>query len=107
MSAVVPFVSLSSASKNAALPAAKASSAVKTLIRRRPDPTQGRALETLGHAIDYLADMRLWDEHSLPGDAAAMRILMGCSRSVFRDCAEVVPVRQRLLHWLGRAQENA
>ncbi len=70
-------------------------------LRRRPNHQQGHALQLLAHAIEYLADMRLWDEQRLPGDAEAMRLLMQCSRAVFQECAEVVPVRTRLMRWFS------
>ena len=67
-------------------------------VRRRPTPEQGRALEMLGHAIEYLIDSELRYSDAVPsknaGDAA--RILMALSREVFAECAEVVPVARRL-----------
>ncbi|MGI4758017.1 MAG: hypothetical protein ACRYGF_14340 [Janthinobacterium lividum] len=64
--------------------------------RRRTSPEQGRALETLGHAIEYLVDSRLFDQWESPSDAEAVHLLMACSRSVFADCEEVCPWHQRV-----------
>ena len=67
-----------------------------TPIRKRTTPQQGHALETLGHAIEYLVDSRLFDQWESPADAAAVHLLMGCSRAVFADCEEVHPWHQRV-----------
>lgn len=65
-------------------------------VRRRTTPQQGRALEILGHAIEYLVDSRLFDQWQTPADAAAVHLLMERSRAVFADCAEIVPWHQRV-----------
>jgi|GEM_PF-6507001 len=57
---------------------------------RRVDPEQGRALEMLGHAIEYLVDSRLYDTRETPADADAVQVLMSCSREVFAECEVVV-----------------
>lgn len=70
--------------------------------RRQPTMEQGRALEKLGHAIEYLIDSRLYAPSSLPSEAneKASQILMRLSREVFAECAEVVPAGLRIRHWL-------
>ncbi len=73
-----------------------------TPIRRRTSPQQGRALEVLGHAIEYLVDSRLFDQWETPADAAAVHLLMERSRTVFNDCAELVPWHQRVQQALTR-----
>jgi hypothetical protein len=67
-------------------------------VRRRPDRYQGRALEALGHAIEYLVDSDLRSGAETPSKAVgdASQILMGLSRKVFTECAEVVPLSQRI-----------
>jgi hypothetical protein len=71
------------------------------MVRRRPTMTQGRALETLGHAIEYLVDSRLDLEAGASNtDDKASQILMRLSREVFAECREVVPVRRRIKHSL-------
>ena len=67
-------------------------------IRRRPTMQQGRALETLGHAIEYLIDSQLHRTTAAvaPADIAANQLLMRLSREVFAECREIVPTRQRL-----------
>jgi hypothetical protein len=81
-------------------------------VRRRPTKTQGRSLEILGHAIEYLVDSRLHlvADASLRDDAKAREILMRLSREVFAECGEVVPARRRLkqrLHHLFAGHPTA
>jgi hypothetical protein len=73
-------------------------------VRRRPDPYQGRALEKLGHAIEYLVDSRMaWnDRRTTRADAEAVDMLMGLSRCVFSECEEILPVSQRIKGWMMR-----
>jgi hypothetical protein len=67
-------------------------------ILRRPSKQQGRALETLGHAIEYLVDSQLHrtTPAAAPPDTAASQLLMRLSREVFAECREIVPVRRKL-----------
>ena len=76
-------------------------------IRRRTSPQQGRALEVLGHAIEYLVDSRLFDQWETPSDAAAVHLLMERSQAVFADCAEVVPWHQRVQQSLAKKLHHA
>ncbi len=67
---------------------------VGNAVRRRPSPSQGRGLEVLGHAIEYLVDSRM--RRGVAATAAeleAERRLMDLSRAVFAECPEVAPVR--------------
>ncbi len=79
------------------------SAAPKQVIRRRPSPFQGRALEKLGHAVEYLVDSRmaLIGEPATKADTEAVDILMRLSRCVFSECEEIVPVGRRLKAWLA------
>ena len=73
-------------------------------IRRRLGREQGRALERLGHAVEYLIDSRMFLTQ-VPYTAAeeeAVQILMALNRLVFESCPEVVPMRQRVLNRLRR-----
>lgn len=63
---------------------------------RRPSPTQGRALEILNHAIEYLVDSRLDETWDTPADAEAVHTLMACSRAVFMECEVILNWQQRL-----------
>jgi phosphoribosyl 1,2-cyclic phosphodiesterase len=71
---------------------------VGNVIRRRPTLQQGRSLETLGHAIEYLIDSQVYDETLAwsKNHADATQILMRLSREVFAECRQIVPMRERL-----------
>jgi hypothetical protein len=74
-----------------------------THMRRRGSLAQGRALESLGHAVEYLMDSDLFQRSSAAStdNQAAIQILKGLSRAVFLECPEVVPLRRRLGRWSG------
>jgi hypothetical protein len=73
--------------------------------RRRGSFAQGRALETLAHAIEYLSDSRMFDEgESVPAGRAeteAIRIMTRASRAVFEECPETIPLHRRVGRWLS------
>jgi len=57
--------------------------------RRRISPQAGRALETLGHAIEYLADEFVFQGGSLSAGNAqveAIQMLMALNRQVYFEC---------------------
>jgi hypothetical protein len=79
----------------------------RPFVRRRLSPEGGRALEILGHAIEYLADEYandLADKGPL-GSAdprvAAIQILKGLNRTIYRSGTEVEPAFGRVKRWLG------
>ena len=74
----------------------------KDAVRRRPTPQQGRALEILGHAVEYLVDSRLHLHRGVAqsSDELAVQLLMRLNREVFADCPQIVPVHLRLRRWL-------
>ncbi len=66
-------------------------------VIRRPSPQQGRALEIVGHAIEYLIDSYGGSRaDSDAGDHEAIKMLMKLSISIFQECNEVVPLRQKI-----------
>jgi hypothetical protein len=69
---------------------------------RRGNREQGKALEALSHALEYLVDSRMFliDEPSSPADAEAVQILARLSRKVFSECGKVEPFRTRLRKWM-------
>jgi hypothetical protein len=71
------------------------------LNRRRSTREQGRALEILGHAVEYLVDSRLRLVPGTHSDELAVQMLMRLNREVFAECAEVVSLKLRLRGWLG------
>ncbi len=79
----------------------------RPFVRRRLSPERGRALEMLGHAIEYLADEYandLSDKGPL-GNAdprvAAIQLLKRLSRATYYSGTEVEPVLGRMKRWLG------
>jgi hypothetical protein len=81
-----------------------------TLRRRRISPRAGRALEILGHAIDYLIDENVYaaDSRSIPigrsgqmGQMEAVQLLMKINRQIYLDCPEVPSVWERWRSLLG------
>jgi hypothetical protein len=73
-------------------------------LRRRPSMSQGRALEKLGRAIEYLYDSQVYQNCGdlTPSDIQAVQILMRLSREVYVECREVVPIRRGLKLWLHK-----
>ena len=66
--------------------------------QRRIDPQAGRALELLGHAIEYLADEFVHQGGQMKsGDAQveAMQLLMALNRQVYLDCPVVPTLAER------------
>lgn len=80
---------------------ARAKNTAPRVIRRRPNLEQGRALEILGHAVEYLVDSRMYamKETAGQGDVDAVQILSRCSREVFSTCSEIVPIHKRFKQW--------
>jgi hypothetical protein len=73
-------------------------------VRRRGSFDQGRALEILGHAIEYLSDSRMFSAGDATGreqaEAEAIQIMTRASRAVFMECPEAVPLHRRVGRWL-------
>ena len=78
-------------------------------VSRRPDRESGRALECLGHAIEYLIDSGHDQSEEGADDArlGSLAILKSASRDVFAKCPEVVPFRRRMLTWFKAAESAA
>jgi hypothetical protein len=76
--------------------------------RRRIAPEAGRALEMLGHAIEYLADefaleCRNRGESVARGkhpQVTAIELLMTSNREVYFNCPTVATLGDRLRSWL-------
>lgn len=66
--------------------------------RRRIPESAGRALEKLGHAIEYLADEAVyegWTPESDHGRTDAIRILKSANRQIYYSCPVVPTLRER------------
>ena len=72
--------------------------------RRRIDRNAGRALEVLGHAIEYLTDEFVHEGGSLfsnCGELEAVQILMALNREIYYECPVVPSLGERVLALLG------
>ena len=86
----------------------QARSEVRVQRRRNVSPEVGRAIEMLGHAIEYLADefsleCMTRQEPILPGThprVIAIEILKTCNRVVYLSCPEAPTLVERLRGWL-------
>jgi hypothetical protein len=72
--------------------------------RRRISPQAGHALETLGHAIEYLSDEFVHAGGNLSAHNAqveAVQLLMAANREIYFACPEIPSMSERwrtLLH---------
>jgi hypothetical protein len=86
--------------------AALGSAQPRPFVRRRLSPEGGRALEILGHAIEYLADEYandLADKGRLGSTdprVAAIQILKELNRAIYYSGTEVQPALGRMKRWL-------
>lgn len=77
-------------------------------IRRHIDPQSGRALEILGHAIEYLTDEYVHEFEregrssfsSRDGCLQAVQLLMAANRKIYFQCPEVKDWITRGLNFL-------
>jgi hypothetical protein len=70
----------------------------KRVCQRRISPQAGRALEILGHAIEYLADEYMHNAGRLcahDGQVEAVRLLMRLNRQVYFECPEAPTMADR------------
>jgi hypothetical protein len=82
------------------------SPSARPFVRRQLSPEGGRALEKVGHAIEYLADEYAHDlaDKGPLGSAdprvAAIQILKGLNRAIYYSGTEVPPALGRVKRWL-------
>ena len=70
--------------------------------RRRITPDAGRALEILGHAIEYLTDEYVKETKEISAadpQVSAIRLLMSLNRQVYFECPVVPTLRERVRAW--------
>jgi hypothetical protein len=68
--------------------------------RRLITPEAGHALEILGHAIEYLTDEFVYEDHALSARDAqlqAVQMLMALNRQVYFACPEAPTFGERCL----------
>ncbi len=78
--------------------------APQSLTRRRITPEAGRALEILGHAIEYLTDEYVHDGVAFSAcddRLQAVQLLMSLNRQVYFECPEAHSFAQRCRSFLG------
>jgi len=99
---IIAFPALSTSEMTTGPDASLPRTRVRT-IRRRATLEQGRALEALGHAVEYLVDSRMFQmgEHNRRDEQEAVQILMRMSRAVFVECPEAVSLRRRVGRWVA------
>jgi len=71
--------------------------------RRRISPQAGRALEILGHAIEYLTDEFVHQGGTFSrenGQLQAVQLLMALNRQIYFECPEVPALSERILSFL-------
>jgi hypothetical protein len=79
---------------------------LRPFVRRQLSPEEGRALEILGHAIEYLADEYCADAQPKGrlGNAdpriEAIQTLKALNRSIYYSAAEVEPAFSRMKRWV-------
>ncbi len=77
---------------------------VRPSRRRRITPQAGRALEILGHAIEYLTDEFVHEGGSLSAGnerIKAVQLLMALNRQVYFECPEAPSFGERYRSLLG------
>lgn len=79
---------------------------LRPFVRRQLSPEEGRAIEILGHAIEYLADEYCADAQPKGrlGNAdpriEAIQTLKALNRSIYCSAAEVEPAFTRMKRWV-------
>lgn len=75
----------------------------RPIRKRRIDPESGRALEILGHAIEYLTDEFVHEGGPLAAHNSqleAIQLLMAVNRRVYFACPEIPTFRDRCVQLL-------
>jgi hypothetical protein len=79
---------------------AGAESKADLTIHRRTDTHHGATLRLLGHAAEYLVELRILEASERKANQEAVHILMKLSREIFEEYAEAVAVRKRFHDWM-------
>jgi hypothetical protein len=80
------------------------------LRRRRISPEAGRALEILGHSIEYLTDEYVHAGGLLSGNDGqlnAVQVLMAANRKIYLSCPEVPSLGERWRSFLHTRTASA
>jgi hypothetical protein len=82
--------------------------AAGSVCRRRISPQAGRALEILGHAIDYITDEYVHHGgqfRSGDPELQAVQLLTAANRAIYFECPQVPTFGQRCLRLFGIGHE--
>ena len=85
----------------------KSSAVAKSDRRRSISPSAGRALEMLGHAIEYLADEYVYRGKTFCADdpeVQAVQLLMALNREIYLECPIVPTFLERVRAFLRRSK---
>ena len=76
----------------------------KVVVDHRGEIHHGRALEILSHAVEYLADSRMFliDQPAAKANTEAASILMRLSREVFCQFTKAASDSHQLGRWISR-----
>ena len=92
--------------------AAQSAQGPRRVVHRQLSREGGRALEILGHAIEYLAD-EYAQEIATTGHLGwanprieAIQVLKALNRTVYFEGTEMLPVFSRMRRWLAGARVN-
>jgi hypothetical protein len=74
--------------------------------KRRISPEAGRALEILGHAIEYLVDEFLFEFEDVPiewrsGRIQSIQLLVSVNRQIYFECPTVPTIKERFHGFLS------
>lgn len=86
------------------VPLSRTAPATLRASRRRITPEAGRALEILGHSIEYLTDEFVHEGGTLGARDSrldAIRLLMSLNREIYYACPVVPTFAERCLAFLG------
>lgn len=98
------LISIAATPQTASLGARHSAAARSSICRRRITPQAGRALEILGHAIEYLTDEHIYrGGRFYPGDpeVQAVQLLAATNRAIYLECPQVPTLGERCLRLLG------
>jgi hypothetical protein len=85
----------------------KSSAVAKSDRRRSISPSAGRALEMLGHAIEYLADEYVHGGKTFCADdpeVQAVQLLMALNREIYLECPIVPTFSERICAFFHRSR---
>ena len=78
-------------------------------VRRRVTPETGRALEILGHAIEYLTDEYVHHRGTFLAndpEVQAIQLLMKLNRQIYFNCLPLPSLADRCRTWLRTAASH-